>query len=127
MIEDVITVNLADFGIDGVAEISKPTFRRTRMMKNEIGKCMNARIDEKGNPHFDQAELGDMEILRVLSFIKSAPFPTDFKGFLAHCDRMDDACPGSADKMYSELQKAIVALERAPGPLEHSASAETVS
>lgn len=118
MLNDIIVINLSDFGGEGVAEVARPSFRKQREMKNALSKSMNARV-EGGEGVLDGALMGDLEIIRAMSFIKSAPFPTDLEGFTKYCDSLDEIRYGAAEEMYTAILKAIERIEGSPGPLGH--------
>lgn len=119
MINDVIRIDLAPFGGEGAIELSRPTLRRKQLMKNALGKSMGATIDNDGRGTLSKdASLGDIELIKAMAYIKSAPFSADMESFLKYCDRLDDARLGAADELFSLIQEKITELEEAPGPLE---------
>lgn len=116
MINDIITIELTPFGGEGVAEVAMPTFRKQREMKNAISRCMNTRI-EGGEGKMDTANIADVEIIRTLAFVRSAPFPTELEGFMDYCDTLDAKRLGAAEEMFMALSDAVRTVEGSPGPL----------
>lgn len=119
MINDIITIDLGPFGGEGIIELSRPTFRRIQQMKNLLGKCMGASIDEIGNRVLKDAPLGDMEIIKMMAYVKSAPFQASMDNFLNYCDRLDDKRNGSALELFALIKEKVAEIEVAPGPLDH--------
>lgn len=124
MINDIIIIDLAPFGGEGAVEIAKPSFRKKQIMKNELGRCMGAYVDAEGTGRVRETPLGDIEVIKAMSYIKSAPFPQNLNGFMDFCDKLESK-GGSADDLFDEIQAKIAVLEKKPGPLDGSVSAET--
>lgn len=124
MIHDVIVIDLEPFGGEGVVELAMPSFRKNQMMKNDLGRCLGAYVDKDGVGHVRDTPLGDVEIIKAMSYVKTSPFPQNLNGFMDYCDRLE-AKGGSAQGLFDEIQAKIMVLTRAPGPLESSASVET--
>lgn len=116
MINDIITIDLEQYGDTGVVEVARPTFRKQREMKNALSKSLNARV-EGGESVLDTALLGDVEIIRALAHIKKAPFPTDIEGFTNYCDALDMKRHGAADDLFQAILKAVARITESPGPL----------
>lgn len=124
MIHDIVTIDLAMYGDEGIIELTKPSFRKKQIMKNDVGRCMGAYVDEYGRGQVKDTPLGDIEIIKAMSYVKRAPFAATLKGFLDYCDILDER-NGSAESLFEEIQEKIKVLETAPGPLESSVTAET--
>lgn len=119
MINDVFCIDLTPFGGEGVIEISRPTLRRKQLMKNALGKSMGATLDSDGRGALSkEASLGDIELIKAMAFIKSAPFSANMDDFLKYCDKLDDARLGAADELFTLIQEKIRELEETPGPLD---------
>lgn len=118
MINDIITIDLEQYGDTGVVEVARPTFRKQREMKNALSKSMNARVED-GEGVVDATLLGDVEIIRALAFVKKAPFPTDLEGFTNYCDSLDMKRHGAADDLFQAILGAVSKIEGSPGPLDH--------
>lgn len=128
MTNPIRLLDLHDYGVDGVAEIAFPTFRKRREHNNAIAKYYKGGIDKRGalDPQklMEVMCVGDIEILQTLLFVRSAPFPQDLEGFTRFCDEMDERALGSASAMYDRIKEVIEELKEVPSPLEPSPSAE---
>jgi hypothetical protein len=118
MINDIIIIELGPFGGEGVIELSKPTFRRAQQMKNALGRSMGASVNARGEGTMKEALLGDIEVIKLMAYVKSAPFSANLDSFLDYCDRLDEKRNGSASELFALIQEKVVELESAPGPLE---------
>ena len=117
MINDRITIDLEPFGESGNIVLSKPTFRRSQQMKNALGKSMKVFINEDKEGVARETPLGDIEIIKFLVFVQSAPFHADLESFLKFCDKLDEKRLGSAGELFALLQENVEKLEGSPGPL----------
>jgi hypothetical protein len=118
MINDIVIIDLKPFGGEGVIELSKPTFRRAQQMKNELGRSMGASVNAKGQGTMKEALLGDIEVIKMLAYVKSAPFSANINSFFDFCDILDEKRNGSASELFALIQEKVVELEESPGPLE---------
>lgn len=118
MINDIIIIELEPFGGEGVIELSKPTFRRAQQMKNALGRSMGASVNARGEGTMKEALLGDIEVIKLMAYVKSAPFSANLDSFLEFCDRLDEKRNGSASELFELMKEKVAELESAPGPLE---------
>ena len=118
MINDIIIIELEPFGGEGIIKLSKPTFRRAQQMKNELGRSMGASVNARGEGSMGEALLGDIEIIRLMAYVKSAPFSADLDSFLGFCDGLDEKRNGAASELFDLMKEKVAELESAPGPLE---------
>ena len=121
-IDGSISMDMKDYGMEGIAVIRKPRLTRRKQAENAIGRI--SKVD--GNTiNLAASSLGDVETLTVLTFVESAPFPHDLfnlKAFYDYCDRMDDNDYGSATRFWTDLKENINRLEEdAEDPLHGSA------
>lgn len=119
MIHTEITLDLEKYGVKDTVVVSPPTFRRKVMLKNLLGKSMNARYSESGEAMVDSVNLGDAEVLKLLVYVKSAPFTMSIDSFLDFCEKLDDIELGRASEFYEELNEAVKKVETSKGPLEN--------
>lgn len=118
MINDIIIIELEPFGGEGVVKLSKPTFRRAQQMKNELGRSMGASVNTRGEGTMKEALLGDIEVIKMLAYVKSAPFSANIDNFFDFCDRLDEKRNGAASELFELMKEKVAELESAPGPLE---------
>lgn len=124
MINQIITLNLQEYGAEGTVEIGFPTFRRRRELNNQLGPYYKAGVDSKGvldaQKLMDVIKAGDVDILQTLLFVRSAPFPLDVEGFTLFCDDLDAKNLGAGSALYDDIKLTIERLKEEPGPLENS-------
>lgn len=118
------TLNLEDYGQVGLVEISVPSLRKRVMRDNALGNCTDTKIVD-GKPVISEYRVGDAAIIKVLAYVRRAPFPTDLKGFLTYCDKMDENDLGSAERLLEDIEKAALEIEGEETPLAGSQEAET--
>lgn len=118
MINDIIIIELEPFGGEGIIELSKPTFRRAQQMKNALGKSMGASVNARGEGTMKETLLGDIEIIKLMAYVKTAPFSANLDSFLNYCDILDEKRIGSAVDLFTLMKEKVMELEESPGPLE---------
>lgn len=123
---EVRTIDLGKYGQEGTVEVCKPSMRRLNMMKNALGKCTKTK-QVNGETVVTDINVGDASLIRTLSFVSRAPFPTDLEGFLNYCDKMDAVQLGSAEQLVNEIDGIITELKAVESPLADSQGAETQS
>ena len=110
-IQQMTKIDLTEFGMSGEIILGNPTLRKTVEMKNALGNCTKTHIVD-GKPVVDETSLGDVDIIIMMSYVRSAPFKADLKGFLNYCDVMDNKEMGSAQRLYDRLS-ALTEVYRA--------------
>ena len=114
---DIKQIDLSAFGGEGVMEVSLPTLSMKVKLKNELGKRARMKVVD-GEQILTYDDMGDVEILKTLSYVRSAPFQTTVRGFLAYCDSLDAVQVGNGEKLLQAIADAVAELIEAPGPLE---------
>lgn len=104
---EIIKIDLAQFGGQGVIEIGEPYFTKKVMTKNIAASLMKVHR-EGGYEVVSDANPGDIEVLSMLQYVRKAPFGTTLKEFYAYCDKLDDQDVGSASRMYQAIQDAVL-------------------
>ena len=101
-----ITVDLTKYGLTGEVVMAPPSPRREAWFKNQSMK--HTKVDPRtGRPDLTTADVGDIEVLQILTYVKSAPFPKDkLEDYYAYCDKLDDDHPGLSMKIHKELAEA---------------------
>ncbi len=85
-----IELNMADYGgkSGDLVVMGPPSVRSQIRMKNEIGRRMG--VTAEGVQTGKAMDAGDVEILMLLSFVRSAPFQFAIEPFLEYCDKLAD-------------------------------------
>ena len=111
---DSIVIDLEQYGGKGEIVMAAPSLRRMSWLKNQVGK------HAKFSPHggMTDADVGDIEILNVLVYVRTAPFPVDLNAFYSFCDSLDDAKPGNSVELFNKMTEAMKSItEGATSPL----------
>ena len=101
-VQQIMKIDLAEYGMQGEIILSNPSLRKTIEMKNALGNCTKTHLVD-GKPVIDETRLGDVDIIMMMAYVKSAPFKADLKGFLSYCDVLDNKEMGSAQRLYDTL------------------------
>ena len=123
---NIKTLDMSEYGQTGIVEISLPSLSRRVARDNALGNCSDTKIVD-GKPVIGETRVGDAAIIKVLAYVRRAPFPIDLKGFLRYCDKMDENDLGSAERMLIDIEKAALEIEEAETPLADSPAAEMQS
>lgn len=123
---DIRVIDLGEFGQTGTVEVSMPSLSRRIARDNAIGNCNDVKM-VNGEPVLVGTRAGDAAVIKILAFVRKAPFPTDLTGFLRYCDRMDDNELGSAERMLEAIERAALEVQGVESPLANSQVAETQS
>lgn len=103
-IQGSVSMDLAEFGIEGNILFAPPSLRRQNELANVLGRV---RVGEEDQP-MTEIGLGDMTIIQVLYFIKAAPFSTGLKNlepFLEFCDKVDEIRPGASSDLWDKMKE----------------------
>jgi len=115
-----IRIDMAEYGMNGIVTVREPRLTRRRMAENAIGRISGIGVNKEID--LSKTSAGDVQTIVTLMFVDSAPFPLDLEdlsGFYAYCDRMDDACRGSAERFWKDLSAAAEhIMEGENDPLE---------
>lgn len=110
-------IALCDFGGEGVIEVAPPTLSKKVALKNELGKRARMKIVD-GEQTLLYDDIGDVEVLKALAYVRSAPFPVTLRGFLSYCDKLDEVKNGNGEALFVALNKAVEEVTASPGPLD---------
>ena len=117
-------IELETFGGEGVIEIGLPTLSMKVRLKNELGRRARMKV-VNGEQTLTYDDIGDVEVLKALAYVRSAPFPKSLQGFLTYCDKLDTVKVGNGEALFTAINEAIEEVTASPGPLEDSVSATT--
>lgn len=119
-------IDLAEFGGEGMLEMGRPSFRRTTEIKNEMSRRMRITKQDDGAA-MDGLLQGDLEVLSVLLYVRTAPFTCTIDGFMRYTDRIEAKDPSYGAALFARMQEAMRELESRPSPSADSPEAETAS
>lgn len=114
-----ITIDLTEFGLTGEVVMAPPTPRRDAWNRNQAMK--HAKIDPRtGRPDLSSADIGDIEVIQLLTYVKSAPFPINkLEEYYDYCDKVDEEHPGVSMKIQKRIKEAYTKLSAGEtSPLE---------
>lgn len=121
-IKRIITIDLAEYGKEGIIEMRSPSLRKQNEFKNAMGKFI--RISQgKRVEMSDTVPLGDLEIAMAMQYVYKAPFRTDIQSFLTYTDDME---PEKATALLNRLNQGIQEIDES-SPFGGSPSAENAS
>lgn len=124
-LKTVFTIDLAEFGGDGLMEMGNPSFRRMNEIKNEATR--RARIDPNTNT-MDRVPQGDLEILSVLMYVRKAPFTCTIEGWLRYCDILEEKDPLASYALFERMKDVMNQFEELKrSPFVPSQAQETPS
>ena len=112
------SIDLAEFGGEGEVVVGPQTFSMKTLTKNELGKRAKIRVVD-GEQILEYQDVGDVEIIKTLAFVRAAPFPRTVKGFLGYCDKLDEKEIGNGEKLFQAIVDAVVEITEAPSPLDN--------
>lgn len=119
---DSITIDMAAYGMEGIAVVREPRFSRRKMLENVLGRMAKMK---DGTPDLSEVDVGDLQVIAALVYVDSAPFPLDLSkldGFYAYCDSMDDKERGTAVRFWNDLTEAVEKIREGDAdPLDGSA------
>lgn len=110
-IQGNITVDLKDYGGAGQIVLAPLSLRRQNELANSLGSVS---VGEYGEVAPVKMKLGDLSMIKVLVYVKSAPFGTrldDLEPFFQYCDDLDEKQPGASKRLWERLNKAVEELE----------------
>lgn len=96
-----LMMDLSEYGVDGHIVFAKPTFRKLNEMKNQSASYIKFEMKRSGSTDATIAS-GDLEIMNLLTYVKSAPFRMDVEGFLTFMDRVDEV-GGDTEMLYAAM------------------------
>lgn len=114
------TISLEKYGQQGEVVIATPGITDRNWEEDMMGNVATTR-NEKGEFVVSGPNIGTLQFIHVLSFVRSAPFERSYGALVAFLDQMDEVDFGSAQEFWDELSAAVSELEANPGPLPHSA------
>ena len=111
-------IDLAAYGGEGFVEVGPSTLAMKVKLKNELGKRAKMKVVD-GEQILVYDDIGDVEIIKTLAFVRSAPFPCTLKGFLDYCDKLDAIKIGNGEALLNAIDAAIEEVTSTSGPLGH--------
>ena len=106
-IKRIITIELADYGMEGIIEMRSPSLRKQNEFKNAMGRYIKLSQGRQVQMS-DNVPLGDLEIAMAMQYIFKAPFKTDIESFLNYTDEME---PEKATALLKRLNEGIKEID----------------
>lgn len=120
-----VMIDLSEFGSEGIVEMGMPLF--TARLEKSI--CLESRIprDAEGRPDRKAANMTEIGLIEVLSYVRKAPFERTPEAFGEFMDKLDED-QGTADELWTRIQDAYSKLSKGEvSPLQDSTPSETTS
>ena len=115
-----VEIDLSKYGAEGKVVVGPMTFRRTKESQNAVTYAL--RRNGGTELSLSDLNLGDIETITKLAYIRSAPFSTDLSdlsSFYDWTDMLDEKRVGAAQEFYDDLGEAIEKVESGEAhPLE---------
>lgn len=116
-----IALDLKSYGGKGELILAPPSLRKLIDMRNKVAKV---KASSAGTTM--DVEVGDMELMSVLTYVRSAPFKTDMESFLEYCDGLEEKEAGISVRLYDDMRLAIESIDKGEcNPLELSVDTTT--
>lgn len=125
-VRTVISIDLAEYGGDGIMEMGMPSFRKMNEIRNETSKYIRL-MKAKDSAYMEGLQQGDLEILSVLMYVRKAPFTCSIEGWLRFCDRLEENDITASHRLFSRMQEVMREFEALDSPFAPSQAAESAS
>lgn len=102
--QGIITIDLTQYGGEGTIEMGMPTLRRRTETNTELGRYAKPRIVNGKTVMDEGMDLGMLDIVSVLLYVRKAPFKLNAESFLDFCDTLDTEEVHSTE-LFEEMQK----------------------
>ena len=103
-VKKVMTIDLAEYGLEGTIEMRKPGPRKMNQLLNDMGSYMT--FDKNGEPKMrDDLKLGDMQVAMVLRYTSKAPYGNSAESFWEFMDVAEAVDVDKANALYVRLVK----------------------
>lgn len=127
-IQGNISIDLKEFGGAGQVVLAPLSLRRQTELANALG---SVNVGEYGGISPVNVKLGDLSMIKVLVYVKSAPFSTkldDLEPFFDYCDKLDEKQPGASTRLWEKLSSVVSELEgRSTHPFAMSEQSPTTT
>lgn len=110
-VTSMIEIDLNDYGTEGKVILAPPSLRKLTMTKNMLAKCTKSR-SVNGQIVMDEALVGDSEIVQVLQYVRTSPFPQTVEGVLSFTDKLDDIEYGNGERFWNDVIRGAEAIEK---------------
>ena len=106
------TIDLERYGSEGTIVMMAPSLTRLTAMNNALSESARKHAPRGAELDLNNVPLGDLSIISVLAYVKSAPFKTTPAAFMAFCEVLDDKDNGSAVLLLKEMQDLMVKIDK---------------
>lgn len=129
MIGKTIEIDLTEYGDENAKIVLAPMSGSARnRMLNEVGRCCNVPMKKGTIPTMDRVASGDVQIIMLMAYVKSAPFEPTLKGFLGYMDKLDEKEIGKGCELQDRIAAEVEKIAKGDlSPLSNSQAAETPS
>lgn len=126
-VSSIIEMDLTDYGSEGKVVLAPPSLRKLAMTKNMLAKCTRSRQVD-GQVIMDEARIGDSEIIQILQYVRTSPFPQTVEGVLDFTDKLDAVQFGNGMRFWEDVEKGAEKIEKGlVSPFADSQAQETPS
>ena len=117
-------IDLAEYGGEGMLTMGLPSFRRFTAAKNEISRMSTLTAGKETK--MGGISQGDIQIISVMMYVRTAPFTPTVDGWLAYCDRLEQKDPSASYRLFDRMEATMKELESSQAsPFSRSRGAET--
>ena len=120
-IKRIISIDLTEYGKEGIVEMRSPSLRKQNEFKNAMGKYVD--LNNRDAMLKDTVPMGDLEIATVMQYVFRAPFRTSINGFLEYTDDME---PEASTALFKRMSEAMREIDGS-SPFADSPSAENAN
>ena len=126
-VESIIEIDLEDYGSEGKVILAPPSLRKLTMTKNMLAKCTKTR-NINGQLIVDDARIGDSEIIQILQYVRTSPFPQTVDGVMDFTDKLDAIEMGNGMRFWQAVMEGAEKIEKGlVSPFADSQAQETPS
>lgn len=125
-VKTIVSIDLAEYGADGIMEMGMPSFRKMNEIRNETSKYIRL-MKAKDSAYMEGLQQGDLEILSVLMYVRKAPFTCSIDGWLRFCDKLEQEDITASHRLFSRMQEVMREFEALDSPFVRSQGAESAS
>lgn len=124
--KSTVYIDMSKYGLEGTIEVGAPTFRKRTELSNELSRQLTLEQTRTGMK-VSEIPGGTWSVMQRLIYIRGAPFATDYNGFMAYMDTLDEQYPGVTDALWDDITAAVEKIDKGEvSPLEDSQGVETL-
>ena len=116
----IVTVDLAEYGLQGTIEMAMPSYKRVADMKKEAMRYARVCRDNGDEAYVEGLFQSDLEELTMLMYVRKAPFPCTLKGWFDFTEVMDAQDKMQTLRLAARLKSIAADFEAVRGPFVNS-------